>query len=218
MPGVAIPHLPASLQGVVNLPANLQDPPSRTELGRVSNLANHAGSQRKDNIITDDDLGMVVGFQQEVSTAYGAAALGNAIALAVGIGPGGLAGAIAAAVGPAVAAAVGPAIAAALAPVIQRLDNIETKLNRTLSFAAAAHNRHQVDGNLPNRSFEVVPFTDGTMPPAALPNLVNIDIIRQLSDVDTRAYYRGYGGTANNLSMPKKREFIRVAVGCTVEL
>jgi hypothetical protein len=89
------------------------------------------------------------------------AALGNAIALAVGIGPGGIAATIAAAVGPAVAAAVGPAVAAAvgpavaaavgpavaaavgpavanaLVPVTQRLDTIEMKLNKTLAFAAA---------------------------------------------------------------------------------
>ncbi|KAJ7831412.1 hypothetical protein B0H14DRAFT_3143194 [Mycena olivaceomarginata] len=161
---------------------------------------------------------MVVAFQQEVATAYGGAALGNAIALAVGIGPGGIAATIAAAVGPAVAAAVGPAVANALVPVTQRLDTIEMKLNKTLAFAAAAHNRHQVDGKLPNRPFEVVPFRDGTMPPAALPALVNIDVIRQLSDAETLAYYRGYGGTANNLLVPKKREFIRVAVGCIVEL
>jgi hypothetical protein len=39
-----------------------------------------------------------------------------------------------------------------------------------------------------------------------------------LSDAETLAYYRGYGGTANNLLVPKKKEFIRVAVGCIVEL
>jgi hypothetical protein len=73
------------------------------------------------------------------------AAFGNAIALAVGIGPGGIAATIAAAVGPAVANAVGPAVAAAvgpavanaLVPVTQRLDAIEMKLNKTLAFAAA---------------------------------------------------------------------------------
>jgi outer membrane lipoprotein SlyB len=52
------------------------------------------------------------------------AALGNVIALTVGIGPGGIAAMITAAVGPAVAAAVGPAIANALVPVTQRLDTI----------------------------------------------------------------------------------------------
>ncbi|KAJ7718751.1 hypothetical protein DFH07DRAFT_1011438 [Mycena maculata] len=190
---VAVPQLPASLRRVVNLPANLQDPPSRAELGRVCNLSNHAGSQRS-------------------------AALANVIALAVGIGPGGIAATIANAVGPAVANAVGPAVANALVPVTQRLDAIEMKLNKTLGFAAAAHNRHQVDGKLANRPFEVVPFKDGTMPPAALPTLVNIDVIRQLSNAQTLAYYRGYGGTANNLSVAKKREFIRVAIGCIVEL
>jgi hypothetical protein len=39
-----------------------------------------------------------------------------------------------------------------------------------------------------------------------------------LSDAETLAYYQGYGGTANNLLVPKKKEFIRVAVGCIVEL
>jgi hypothetical protein len=81
------------------------------------------------------------------------AALGNAVAFAVGIGPGGIAATIAAAVGPAVAnavgpavanavgpavaAAIGPAVATALVPVTQRLDAIEMKLNKTLAFAAA---------------------------------------------------------------------------------
>ncbi|KAJ7823583.1 hypothetical protein B0H14DRAFT_1309633 [Mycena olivaceomarginata] len=75
--------------------------------------------------------------------------------------------------------AVGPVVANALVPVTQRLDAIEMKLNKTLAFAAAVHNRHQMGGKLLNRPFEVVPFKDGTMPPAALPTLVNIDVIRR---------------------------------------
>ncbi|KAJ7187704.1 hypothetical protein GGX14DRAFT_580848 [Mycena pura] len=128
----------------------------------LSTLANHAGTQRQDNIITDDELGMVAAFQEEVATVYGAAALGNALALAAGIGPGGIAATIAAAVGPAVANAVGPAIANAIGPAVantvgpaiaaavgpavanalvavnQKLNAIEMKLNKSLAFAAAA--------------------------------------------------------------------------------
>ncbi|KAJ7503465.1 hypothetical protein B0H11DRAFT_2274107 [Mycena galericulata] len=198
----AIPILPQSLQGLVPLPANLNDPPSRTDLGLITSLANHAASHRQTNLITDDDLGKIVALQQEVHIAYGGA-------------HGGLLAAITAAVG----GAVGPAVTAALVPVIQRLDAIDLKLNKTLSFAAVAHNRYQGNGIVPHGPFEVVPFKNGTMPPANLPPLTNINVIRNLSDADARAYYRGYGGIAgNHLAMAGRREFVRGAIGCTVDL
>ncbi|KAJ7450709.1 hypothetical protein B0H11DRAFT_319328 [Mycena galericulata] len=217
---IAVPILPQSLQGLVPLPVNLNDPPSRTDLGLITNLANHAASHRQTNLITDDDLGKVVALQQEVHIAYGGANFPVAIAAAVeaavaGPGGGGLLAAITAAVG----AAVGPAVTAALVPVVQRLDAIDVKLNKMLAFAAVAHNRYQGNSNLPHGPFEMVPFKNGTMPPANLPPLANINDIRDLSDTDARAYYRGYGGTAgNHLAMAGKREFVRVAIGCTVDL
>ncbi|KAJ7764101.1 hypothetical protein DFH07DRAFT_956117 [Mycena maculata] len=133
-----------------------------------------------------------------ISCANSPVAIAAAVEAAVA-GPrgGGLLAAITAAVG----AAVGPAVTAALVPVIQRLDAMDVKLNKTLAFTAVAHNRN------------------GTMPLANLPPLANIDDIRNLSDADARAYYRGYGGTAgNHLAMAGKREFVRVAIGCTVDL
>ncbi|KAJ7015842.1 hypothetical protein C8F04DRAFT_704869 [Mycena alexandri] len=206
---IAIPNLPQSLQGVVP-PLNLNDPPTRAELGLVTNLVNHAGIQRHTNLITDDDLGKVFSLQQEVYTAYAAAV---ATAVAAAVGP-----AVTAAVGPAVTAAVGPAVTAALGPVLQRLDMMDIKLNKALAFAAVAHNRYQGDGNLLHRPFEIVPFTNGSMPPATLPALVNITIIRNLNDADARAYYRGYGGPQGHLTIAVKKEFVRVAIGCMVDL
>ncbi|KAJ7898880.1 hypothetical protein B0H14DRAFT_2556935 [Mycena olivaceomarginata] len=103
------------------------------------------------------------------------------------------------------------------------IDELKPQLSKLMTVSMRDHNIRQGTGKLPGASFEVVPFDNGTSPPANLPVLGSVDIIRDLNPIQSSEYYKGYGGAPqrggnaqqNHLT---RKEFIRRRVGCSVEL
>ncbi|KAJ7189293.1 hypothetical protein GGX14DRAFT_580816 [Mycena pura] len=188
------PPLPLVLQNTVNLPHPLHDPPIATEVGIASELKAQAAIHRSHNRITQDELGQIASFEYKVVAAHTS--------------------------GDAAPPWFDRAMDNKLKPINDRLTRIENKLNRALIFAVVSHNLRLGDGKFANQPFEMVPFKNGTEPnkdPNNLPILRDIDALQALDDADLTAYYRGYGGRGN-ASAPTRKDFVRNAIGCSINL
>ncbi|KAJ7921032.1 hypothetical protein B0H13DRAFT_1985885 [Mycena leptocephala] len=195
------PPLPPVLQNTVNLPHPFHDPPIAAEVGIASELKAQATIQRSHNRITQDELGHIASFEYKVVAAHTG---GDAAppwfdrAMDEKLKP----------------------INDELTAINTRLTRIENKLNRALIFAVMDHNLRLADGKITNQPFEIVPFKNGTEPnkdPNNLPILRDIDALQALDDAQLTAYYRGYGGRGNASALTRK-DFVRNAIGCSVNL
>ncbi|KAJ7232955.1 hypothetical protein B0H12DRAFT_1144405 [Mycena haematopus] len=82
------------------------------------------------------------------------------------------------------------------------------------ALAAKTYNLQCGDGTA--RNFEVLPFRNGMQPSElALPALITSSAVRDLSDADSRKYYRGYkAGAVPDHAI--RIQTIRSIIGCTV--
>ncbi|KAJ6531186.1 hypothetical protein B0H19DRAFT_1273402 [Mycena capillaripes] len=128
-------------------------------------------------------------------------------------------------------AAVAPAAPAGTALILNALAALEHKLNIGLDDLernlAGLH--RQTNGNIKKGTgyqipYTEVPFVDGSQPSvavpgrAALPALLNVDCIRNLTGRQAARYLTGYGVVPIPQRVSARRSRVAQCVGCNIEL
>jgi len=101
-----------------------------------------------------------------------------------------------------------------MAPIMELCAEVDKNLVCLTRNIAIHLNRQLNDGS--GTPFAIVTFPDGsdpTAPPHNLPHLSNVDIIANLSDAESLAYYNGYNPNSVAPSPADCRTRIRYTIG-----
>ncbi|KAJ7799293.1 hypothetical protein B0H14DRAFT_2903798 [Mycena olivaceomarginata] len=187
------PILPAVLADKVNIPDQSENPPSLKDVGLALRLRAEAKVAVDHGSISQDEYGSIVAYKHKVLISYTSEDLTELIRKLDQSLEG------------------QRTITEKIDDLQKDIDELKPQLSKLMTVS------------MRGPSFEVVPFDNGTSPPANLPVLGSVDIIRDLNPIQSSEYYKGYGGAPqrggnaqqNHLT---RKEFIRRRVGCSVEL